>query len=102
MQDSELDRLLRAAANRDDPAATAPFGFDTRVVAQWRATREQGGGFAREFAAVLRRIAVGAAMVTVVATIGAYWQLSENEDAAEPLTNAYALADNAIESGLFQ
>jgi hypothetical protein len=102
MHDSELERLLRAAARSDQPEPTAPFGFDTRVVAQWRATRSDNGSFSREIAALLRRIAVGAVIVTVVASVGAYWQVSENEDEGEPLTNAYAIADHAIESGVFQ
>jgi hypothetical protein len=100
-RDSDLDRLLRAAANGDEPEATAPFGFDTRVVAQWRAGGETNGG-ARELIRLVRRVAVGAAIVITFASAGAYWQFSESEDDAEPLTNAYAIADNAIESGFFQ
>lgn len=102
MRDSDLERLLRAAAKSEELDVTTPFGFDTRVVARWRASRGENVGVAREFAALLRRVAVGAAIVAIVASAGAYWQVSENEDAGEPLTNAYAIADNAIESGVFQ
>ena len=36
--DADLDRLLRAAAASAQPELTqAPFGFETRVVALWRA-----------------------------------------------------------------
>ena len=31
--DSDLDRLLRAAAQDSEPELEMPFGFDTRVVA---------------------------------------------------------------------
>lgn len=96
--DSDLERLLHAAARADKPAA-APFGFDTRVVALWRSGVGERSSFANEFARLLRRVAVGAAVLMAVATVGAYWQVTENEDESEPLTNAYAIADSAIDSG---
>ena len=38
MKDEKIDRLLRSAAQADDQTEAAmPFGFDTRVVALWRA-----------------------------------------------------------------
>jgi hypothetical protein len=101
-RESDLDRLLRAAAENREPAADAPFGFDTRIVGLWRASRAEGAAGARELARLVRRIVAVAAIVTVFSGIGAYWEVSANEDAAEPSTNAYAIADTAIESGLFQ
>lgn len=101
IRDTDLDRLFRAAAAADDePVESAPFGFDTRVVAQWRS--QPTNGSVREVMRLLRRIAVGAAIVITFASAGAYWQFSENEEDAEPLMNAYAIADNAIDSGLSQ
>lgn len=100
--DSDLERLLHAAARADEPAATAPFGFDTRVVALWRSGGGERSFFANEFARLLRRVAIGAAVLMAVATVGAYWQVTENEDESEPLTNAYAIADSAIDSGWLQ
>lgn len=100
--DSSLDRLLRSAARNDESAPQTPFGFDTRVVALMRAARGETGGVLQEFARVVRRIAVVAVVVTAFAGVGAYWQLAENEDENEPLTNAYAIADTAIDADLLQ
>lgn len=100
--DSNLDRLLRSAARSEEPATAAPFGFDTRVVALMRAARGEGSSVLQEFARVVHRIAVVAVVVTAFAGVGAYWQLAENEDEAEPLTNAYAIADTAIDANLLQ
>lgn len=101
-RDSDLDRLLRSAAKADEPPASVPFGFDTRVVALGRGARGDNAAGIRELAQLVRRIVLVAAVVTVFSGVGAYWELSENEDAGEPLTNEYAIADTAIESGLFQ
>jgi hypothetical protein len=100
---SNLDRLLRSAAKKtQEPVATAPYGFDTRVLALLRAARGESGGALQEFASAVRKIAAVAAVVIGFASVGAYWQLSENEADDEPLTNAYAIADNAIDSDLLQ
>ena len=103
--DPDLDRLLRAAAapEHESEAASMPFGFDTRVVAlarENRAGRELNGG--RELARFLRRVALVAVVVTAFASSAAYWQMSEIEEIGEPSSNAYAFADNAIESQFFQ
>lgn len=101
--DPKLDRLLRAAARADDPPVEMPFGFDTRVVALARAQAKRGEfGNGWELARLLRRVAVLAVVLTAVASSAAYWQLSENREIGEPLSNAYAIADNAIESEFFQ
>jgi hypothetical protein len=102
--DEKLDRLLRAArAAESQQHIEVPFGFSTRVVANWRAN---GNGSKRadvaELLRLVRRVTVAAAIVAVLASGGAWWQLEEPEDAAaaEPFTNVYAFADTAIESGL--
>lgn len=80
-----------------------PFGFDTRVVALARArrgAREMNG--ARELARFLRRVALVSVIVTAFASSAAYWQMSEIEEIGEPTSNAYAIADSAIESQLFE
>lgn len=100
-QGSDLDRLLRAAARVEDAAPDEmPFGFDTRVVARWRGQSTSGdfGDAARWF----RRIGAVAVLVTAVAAIGAYSQLDDEDDPGSPLTNAYAIADTAIETGAWQ
>lgn len=99
--DAELDRLLRGAAKPAGSARTeAPFGFDTRVVALWRSQRSKVAGESGELAYIFRRIAAMALIVTACASAGAYWQLRQNSELGEPLTNAYAIADTAIEAGV--
>ena len=103
--DPNLDRLLRAAAMREanSEPASLPFGFDTRVVALARPQTRSGhlnGG--RELVRFLRRVALVSVVITAFASSAAYWQVSENEALGEPLSNAYAFADNAIESEFFE
>jgi hypothetical protein len=94
--DSDLDRLLRAAAKAEDPGLEIPFGFETRVVALARAQGSNRADDVWELARLLRRVAVSALVLTVFASSAAYWQFNENDEADEPYTNAYAIADNAI------
>ncbi len=47
-----LDRLLRSAAQvREGAEPAMPFGFDTRVIALWRAARPTANGVCRSFGA---------------------------------------------------
>src|SRR3954451_7386908 len=99
MRDPELDRLMRAAAAApNERPAEMPFGFDTRVLALARGER----GNDAWIASLIRRVAVAAMVVTAFASAAAYWQMSENDELAEPFTNTYAIADNAIDMELFQ
>ncbi len=99
----KLDRLLRAAASsgqvmREEP----PFGFETRVLAQWRA---RGSGNNRDvagFALFVRRVAIGALIVAAAASGDAFWELKQNEELDEPTTSADALVDSVIEAGTWQ
>ena len=99
---AHLDRLLRSAAKAGEPAAPEmPYGFETRVVALWRAGH--GEAFeAAELTRFLRRIGAVALAVLVLASAGAYRQFGENERRAAPQTNEYAIADSAIETELSQ
>lgn len=102
-RDTELDRLLRAAG-RDAAAAEIdlPFGFETRVVARWRAARREQSIGLSEVNRIFRRLAVVAIVVIAFSGAGAYWQLSYNEDIASPVANSFAIADSAIETGALQ
>lgn len=102
MRDSDLNRLLCSAAKSREPSTSVPFGFDTRVMALWRASKAERGESAGEISRLVRRIVIAAAIVTVFSGIGAYRELSENEETGEPSTNVYAIADTAIERGLFE
>jgi len=102
-RDSDLDRLLRAAAQEDDsPAQEMPFGFDTRVIATWRSQRSQSGSVFWELAPLFRRIALGATVLMACASAGAFWQVQQNNELDEPTANAYAIADSVIEAGAWQ
>jgi hypothetical protein len=93
--DKKLDRLFRAAARVAESAPTAPpFGFETRVVALWRS----GGTKQNGLTALLRHVALLSLTVTVVATIGALWELKQSREMGESFSNEFAIADSAIQS----
>jgi hypothetical protein len=98
MKDIDVDRLLRNAAHaKDDTPAEMPFGFDTRVIAL---SRRNGNGVA--FAMFVRRVAVGAAVVIVFATAGAWFEFNQNGDGVEGIGNEFAIADSAIQDEMAQ
>jgi hypothetical protein len=94
MKNDNIDRLLRSAARmgEEDPAAM-PFGFDTRVVALWRAARPHGNGVMQ----LLRRVAVLSAAVIVISTTAAVREANQSREIRESLTNEFAIADSAIQ-----
>ena len=100
--DADLERLLRSAADAGEPSAPeAPYGFETRVVASWRADNGRASDTA-ELARFLRRIgAVAFAMLTLASAV-AYRQYNENERRMTPQTNEYAIADSAIQTEFSQ
>ncbi len=101
MKPTDVDRLLRSAAGAAEPvAAEAPFGFDTRVVASWRA----GDGGANDFADLsrfLRRAGVIASAVLILAGAAAYRQYRDDATFAAP-TNEYAIGDSMIQTEFSQ
>lgn len=101
-RDADLDRLLRAAAATESDAAPAemPFGFATRVVALAGENGTRANGSA-ELTRFVRRIGALAVAVLAIASAGAYQQFATEADATggeTPLGEAYAIADNAIQS----
>ena len=99
--DSELNRLLRAAAHSSESEPIdMPFGFDTRVVARWRALRSASASASGEFARMFKLVGAMSILVTIFAGAGAWWQFRQNNELGEPLTNAYAIADTAIDAGV--
>lgn len=101
--DPELNRLLANAAQAaDDASIEMPFGFDTRIVALAKQKRSIEGRESRQLNTFLRRMALAAVVVTAFASSAAYWQMTENEDVTEPLSNAYAIADTVIDADFFQ
>ena len=89
--DHILDRLFRAAAG-PSPTSEMPFGFDTRVIAL---SRRNGNGPA--MAGLLRRVALMAAAVIVLATAGAWLEFDRNDDAIGASSNEFAIADSVIQ-----
>jgi hypothetical protein len=93
MKDVDLERLLRAAAQvKDEAPAEMPFGFDTRVIAL---SRRNGNGAA--FGALLRRVALAAGAVIVLASAGAWLELNQSDDVIAASGNEFAIADSAIQ-----
>jgi hypothetical protein len=98
--DVDLTRLLRAAAlPKESASPEMPFGFDTRVVAQWNAQAEVASLGVRQ---LLRRVALSSAVIIVLATAATYIQTERNAEDDEPFTNEFAIADATIqeEAGL--
>ena len=91
--DPKIDRLLRSAAEtREDVPAAMPFGFDTRVVALWRASAKPNG-----VTPLLRRIALLSAAVIIASAIAAVREAGQSREIGESFTNEFAIADSAIQ-----
>ena len=98
MKDVDLDRLLRAASkDKDEAPAEMPFGFDTRVIAL---SRRNGNGAV--FGALLRRVALMAAAVIILATGGTWVEFNRNDDASVASGNEFAIADSVIQDEFSQ
>lgn len=91
--DSDLDRLLRAAAAVSESTPEMPYGFDTRVVALWHV---QGNLEPNGIVHLIRRVAVIAIVVLIASAAGAYREIVRSDISSEPLSNEYAIADSAI------
>jgi hypothetical protein len=102
MNPPDLDRLLRSAARASEPPTSeAPFGFDTRVVAAWRAHGKDANDFA-ELSRFLRRAGAIACAVLLLAGAAAYRQYRDETKFASLATNEYAIADSAIQTEFSQ
>jgi hypothetical protein len=75
-----------------------PFGFDTRVVALWRAALPTGNGVAQ----LLRRVAVLSAAVIIISTLTAVREARQSRQQYSELTNEFAIADRAIQDEFSQ
>ena len=99
MNDQKIDRLLRSAAQaREEIPATMPFGFNTRVVALWRAGAKKPNGVTP----LLRRVALLSAAVIVISTIATVREARQNREIGESFTNDYAIADSTIQTEVLQ
>jgi hypothetical protein len=94
MKNEQIDRLLRAAAQADEEVPAAmPFGFDTRVVALWRAGSSKANGVVY----LLRRVAVLSIAIIVISTIAAVREANQSREIRESFANEFAIADSAIQ-----
>src|SRR5436305_9892994 len=99
--DSTLRRLLNTAAQAriEEAAAAVPFGFETRVVALWRASTGNGSnGVVR----LVHRVAVLAAFVILLSSAASFHELQATRDIVEPAANDFAIADTAIADSAIQ
>jgi hypothetical protein len=102
MKAADLDRLLRSAADVSEPAASeVPYGFETRVVALWRSSKN-GGIDLTELSRLLRRAGVIASAVLILAGVAAYRQYRDETKFAALATNEYVIADSAIQTEFSQ
>ncbi len=100
MKDVDLDRLLKSAAKAgESESIEIPFGFTSRVVALWRA---KGNGAVGGLSALLRRVALVATAVIIVASAGVYHQINQNRELSELSANEFAIADWAIQDEFAQ
>ena len=94
MKNEQIDRLLRSAAQTDEEVPAAmPFGFDTRVVALWRAGTPKANGMMQ----LLQRVALLSITVIVISTIAAIREANQSREIRESFTNEFAIADSAIQ-----
>jgi hypothetical protein len=98
--DSQIERLLRSAATvAEEKQTSAPFGFDTRVVALWRAGLTNGNGVGR----LIRHVAMLAAAVIIVSTAATIREFQQSQESVgESLTNEFAIADSVIQNEFSQ
>jgi hypothetical protein len=75
-----------------------PFGFDTRVVALWRASQAKPNGVA----SLLRRVALLSAVVIAISTLAAVREFKQSQEQYNDFTNEFAIADTAIQDEFSQ
>jgi hypothetical protein len=75
-----------------------PFGFDTRMVALWRAAVPEANGVTP----LLRRVALLSAAVIVMSTLAAVREVGQSRNLGESFANEYAIADSAIQDEFSQ
>jgi hypothetical protein len=98
MKDSDLERLFRAAAETvSHQPNEMPFGFETQVLAGWRAGRTHD---LVDLGHLLRRVVLLSLAVIALACAGTYNELRQSDDPSEASSDEYAIADSAIGSAL--
>jgi len=94
-----IDRLLQSAAQADEQTEPVmPFGFDTRVIALWRAAAPRVNGVL----SLVRRVALISAAVIVISTVVLVREAKQSRDIDESFANEFAIADTAIQDEFSQ
>lgn len=94
-----IDRLLQSAAQAGEQAQPVmPFGFDTRMIALWRAGVPRGNGVV----SLVRRVALASAAVIVISTIALVREAKQSRDIDQSFANEFAIADTAIQDEFSQ
>jgi hypothetical protein len=94
MKNEQIDRLLRSAAQADEEVPAAiPFGFDTRVVALWRAGTSKPNGVMQ----LLRSVAELSLAGIAISTVAAVREANQSREIRESFANEFAIADSAIQ-----
>jgi hypothetical protein len=94
-----IDRLLQSAAEAGEQVEPVmPFGFDTRVIALWRASVPRMNGVL----SLVRRVAVIAAAVIVISAVVLVREANQSRDIDESFANEFAIADTAIQDEFSQ
>jgi hypothetical protein len=99
--DAAMQRLLRSAAQvPDEQPAAVPFGFETRVIALWRAGNKNGAmnGIAR----LAGRVLALAAVVILIFSAASVYEFRDARDAIESGSDEFAIADSAIDTEFYQ
>jgi hypothetical protein len=100
-RDHAVERLLRSAGQvRDERDVSVPFGFETRIVALWRAGNPLAGG--NGIARLVRRVAVLAAFVILISGAASFREFSETRDIFEPGADEFLIADSAIQNEFYR
>jgi hypothetical protein len=92
--DDQLDRLFRAARQvQPAPVATPAYGFETRVMAAWRAAQSVETGF-WDMTLLVRGLIVASLIMAV-----SFWPvLNSTETTTNPFADYLQLTDSTVPS----
>jgi hypothetical protein len=95
--DDQLNRLLKSAARVQRPADEAPpFGLETRVIAEWRASaRGEGADF---LLAWFRRAAIGGGILALASVAWGFYGVGAPPGGS--VGDELAFADSAMTTAL--
>ncbi len=91
--DDQLNRLFRAARQVERPVAAPPYGWDTRIMATWRAQRPVETGL-WDMALLVRGLVVAIVIMGI-----SFWPiLNTHTTPTDPYADYLQLADSTLSS----